>query len=206
MAYSDFTLPELVRRFGLTIIEDEDLFGSAPPQQPSALLADHLTEYVPLALALNTEKARSELIIMPVLLEVRRRLERSISLFSGAEFTVAPELGLNGVCDYILSRAREQLFIRAPVMMIVEAKNENMKASIGQCGAAMVAAQRFNEREGNAIDRTYGAVTIGDAWRFLRLDGVTLAVDRPVYYIDRIDRILGILLHAASGTVAHVGR
>jgi transketolase C-terminal domain/subunit len=55
--------------------------------------------------------------------------------------------------------------------MIVEAKNENIKGGLGQCVAEMVAAQIFNEREANAIDTIYGAVTTGEIWKFLKLGG-----------------------------------
>jgi hypothetical protein len=198
MAYSDFTLPELVKRFGLTLVEQRDLFATTPEQEPGDLLRANLIDNVPLALAIGTEKARSELIIMPVLVEMRRLLHRSVAIFSGLDFTVDPANGLNGVCDFIVSRSPEQYFIASPVMTIIEAKNENIKAGIGQCGAAMVAAQRFNEREGTGITTIYGAVTTGNTWRFLMLDGHTLFIDQPEYYIERIEKILGIFIHAVQ--------
>lgn len=73
------------------------------------------------------------MIISPVLLEVRRQAHGRISLFSGTEFNVDDEKGLVGYCDYILSRSREQLTINAPIILITEAKNENIKAGLGQC-------------------------------------------------------------------------
>ncbi|MFM8005054.1 MAG: hypothetical protein ACKO86_08930, partial [Dolichospermum sp.] len=91
------------------------------------------------------EKARSEMIITPILLEVRRKANYQISLFSGTDFNVDIERGLNGYCDFVISRSKEQLTINAPVLIIVEAKNENIKGGLGQCAAAMLAAQLFNE-------------------------------------------------------------
>ncbi|MCE7983361.1 MAG: hypothetical protein DYG89_19480 [Caldilinea sp. CFX5] len=193
MAYSDFTVQEVVRRFQLTLDEAHDLFSPVVDLQPSALLQETLAENVPLALAIQTEKARSELIIAPILVEVRRQLDRTISLFSGVDFTVDPAQGLNGVCDYIISQSREQLYIQAPVIAIVEAKNENIKAGIGQCTAALVAAQRFNERENTGITIVYGVVTTGNIWRFLKLEAQTLYVDQIEYYVDRVGAILAIL-------------
>ena len=72
MAYSDFTLKEVKQRFGLTTAEETDLFVAVPEIEISALLQAILREYTPLALAINTEKARSELLIAPVFVEVRR--------------------------------------------------------------------------------------------------------------------------------------
>jgi len=103
---------------------------------------------------------------------------------------------LNGYCDYILSDGQEQLFIAAPALMLVEAKNENLKGGLGQCLAEMVAAQIFNQREGNTIPTIYGAVTTGTNWLFLRLTGQTVEIDLTEYYLVQIDQILGIL---ASG-------
>jgi hypothetical protein len=78
--------------------------------------------------------------------------------------------------------------------MIVEAKNENIKGGLGQCVAEMIAAQLFNEREGNAIDTIYGAVTTGEIWKFLKLVGAVASIDLSDYYIVRdVPKILGIL-------------
>ncbi len=195
MAYSDFTLYSIHREFQLTIEEYDDLFSGVPEALVSSFLTEILHETRPLALAIHTEKARSELIIAPILVELRKLVGHRISLFSGVDFTVAPELGLNGVCDYIITRSPEQLFISAPTLMIVEAKNENIKGGLGQCIAAMLAARIFNQREANSIEIIYGVVTTGSAWRFLSLEGDQVLIDQREYYIDNLGKILGVLLH-----------
>jgi hypothetical protein len=146
-----------------------------------------------LATAINTEKARSELIITPILLEVRRNFNFQVGFFSGTEFNVDIESGLNGYCDYILTASAEIYEIRTPVVTLVEAKNENIKAGLGQCIAEMVAAQIFNQRQGNNITRIYGAITTGTDWKFLQLKDKNLSIDRRDYYIVEINQILGIL-------------
>ena len=194
MAYSDFDLKKVRNNFGLQIDEQPDLFAEVTPAQPSVTLANTLAETAHLAMAINTEKARSEMLIIPVLLEIWRQAQPQISLFSGTEFTVDEERGLTGYCDYILSRSKEQLTLNAPVVMIVEAKNENIKGGLGQCVAEMIAAQLFNEREGNAIETIYGAVTTGEIWKFLKLVGAVAAIDLSDYYIVRdVHKIVGIL-------------
>jgi hypothetical protein len=67
--------------------------------------------------AINTEKARSEFLIAPVLAELRRQTKHQISLFSGTEFNVDPERGLSGFCDYLISQSREQY--GSPVLMVI---------------------------------------------------------------------------------------
>lgn len=199
MAYSDFTLSKFKKSFNIHIDEENNLFANIEPIQISEQLKDNLEETTELALAINTEKARSEMIITPILLEVRRKANYQISLFSGTEFNVDAEKGLNGYCDFIVSRSKEQLTINAPVIIIVEAKNENIKGGLGQCMAAMLAAQLFNEQEGNEIKTIYGAVTTGDIWKFLKLEGADVFIDLNNYYIKELNKILGILCQGIQG-------
>ena len=199
MAYSDFTLRKFKKDFGLQIDEQRNLFSSVSALSCSDYLVQTLQENVSLAIAINTEKARSEMIISPMLLEVRRKAEGTLSLFSGTEFNVDSDRGLNGYCDYILSRSREQLTLNSPISVIVEAKNENIKEGLGQCAAEMFAAQIFNREEGNEIDVIYGAVTTGEIWKFLKLVGTIVWIDLNDYYITKdSDHILGILSQAIA--------
>ena len=200
MAYSDFTTLTKVREaFGLVIEESLDLFSDIPEVLPSSHLQTTLNENVFLATAINTEKARSELIITPVLLEVRRIFNFQIGFFSGSEFNVDVPAGLSGYCDYILTASKESYEIRTPVVTLAEAKNESIKSSLGQCIAEMVAAQLFNQRQGEAIESIYGAVTTGTDWKFLKLMDKTVWVDKRDYFINEVSRILGILTMPFKG-------
>ncbi|MCL1474923.1 hypothetical protein [Argonema antarcticum] len=196
MAYSDFKLKELVKQFDLTLNENLDLFTDILEVESSEILKVLLKENAALAVDINTEKARSEMIIAPILLEIRRQLNYQIGLFSGSEFNVAPERGLNGICDFLISLSPERLFISAPVITLVEAKKEDIKAGLGQCVAEMLAAQLFNEREENEIETIYGVVTSGTNWRFLKLEGKIVSIDTVEYYLRDVEKILGILLSA----------
>jgi hypothetical protein len=194
MAYSDFkTLTKVRQAFGLTIEESVDLFTDIPEVLPSSSLQSTLDENVFLATAINTEKARSELIITPVLLEVRRIFDFQIGFFSGSEFNVDVQAGLSGYCDYILTASKEVYEIRNPVLTLAEAKNESIKSGLGQCIAEMVAAQLFNQQNGEAITSIYGAVTMGTDWKFLKLIDQTVWIDKRDYFINEVSQILGIL-------------
>lgn len=195
MAYSDFKLPEIIKQFDLKPRENINLFSNIPEVEPSEILKLLLQENTPLALDINTEKARSEMIIAPILLEIRRLTNYGIGLFSGSEFNVAPEQGLNGICDFLISLSSENLFIKMPVVALVEAKKEDIKSGFGQCVAEMLAAQLFNEKEGNNIPIIYGVVTSGNIWRFLKLENKTIYIDSVEYYINQVAQILGILIN-----------
>ena len=195
MSYKDFTLEKVRKQFGLAIESNQDLFTRV--SQP-LLLAQEFTAYlnysVPLALSINTEKARSEMVIAPMLVQLKRLLNDQISLFSGVEFSVDSAQDLVGFCDFIISLSQQQLYISAPALIIFEAKNENIKGGLGQCLAAMVAARIFNEREGQPLPQIYGAVTTGNQWKFLRLVDQTAYVDQRDYYIDQLETLMGILV------------
>ena len=194
MAYSDFTLKRVKSDLNIKVIENEALFPNIDAIKISQFLQTMLKRNVPLALAINTEKARSELIIANILLEVKDQLKNEISFFSGIDFTVDKDRGLNGYCDFILSRSIEQFYLDTPVVTIVEAQNENITGGLGQCIAQMYGAAIFNEREGNQIACIYGAVTIGDEWKFIKLLGDTAYIDIEKYYINEIQKIIAILV------------
>lgn len=193
MPYSDFSLEKVKRTFELTTSETVDLFGDIPELECSALLTEILRYNAPLAVASNSEKARSEMIICPILLDLRRLLRERINLFSGIEFDVDSARGLNGICDFIISNSPEILFISAPVITLVEAKKENITAGLGQCVAEMLAARIFNERAGNEVSTVYGVVTTGSIWKFMKLDGSIISIDLTEYYLKDVNKILGIL-------------
>lgn len=194
MAYSDFTLKKVKTDFHLETVENISLFSDITGVETSELLTTTLERNVPLALSINTEKARSELIVINILVEVKEMLSEKISLFSGVDFTVDKERGLNGYCDYIMSQSSEQLYIDTPLVTIVEAKNENIISGIGQCIAEMYAARLYNEQEDIHLPCIYGAVTSGDEWKFLKLSGDTAYIDKPSYYLSDIQKIIGILV------------
>lgn len=193
MSYSQFTLAQAVKDFNLVLIETSKFLPDVPPITPSAILTEFLETSLPLT-ATGSEKARSEGIIYPVLWEVKRILASQVSLFSGEEFDVNPTLGLNGVCDFILSRSVEQLFIQAPVVIVTEAKKADIRTGLGQCVAEMVAAQQFNAAAERSIETVYGCVTSGTQWRFLKLEGQRVTIALTDYPLPPVDQILGFLI------------
>ncbi len=193
MAYSNFTLEEVLTAFRLEIVESIGVFSNIEPVAPSAALAAELEKKVPVAAAINTEKARSELIVANVLFELLEQFNRRISFFSGIDFSVDVESGLTGVCDFLVSLSPMQSLLQAPVIVLVEAKKDDPAPGLGQCVAEMIAAQRFNAEKGNDIPCVYGAATTGTEWKFLKLKGTCLSIDITVYPIAQCDKILGIL-------------
>jgi hypothetical protein len=201
MPYSQFTLEQIKKDFGISILEQFGIFIDIPEVDCSDFLKQTLQEHLPLALAIDTEKARSELIVMPILVELKKQQyqlqnKSQISIFSGRDFTVDASKGLNGFCDFLISYSPEQIIIEAPFVALVEAKNDNIQSGLGQCMAEMIAAQIFNEIKGNLIPTIYGVVTTGTNWKFLRLNGKTIEIDLNEYFINQLGKIFGILQSA----------
>src|SRR6266849_1200206 len=141
MSYSEFTFQSLRDQLALHLMQDAALFAHVEAVAVSEYLQTTLQENVALALNINTEKARSE-------------------------------------------------------MIIVEAKNENIKAGLPQCIAAMYAAKIYNEREHNEVERLLGIVTTGSNWKFLTLEDTHVLIDYDEYLIDQAGKILAIILQA----------
>ncbi|MFM6246485.1 MAG: hypothetical protein ACKPFD_17440 [Dolichospermum sp.] len=198
MPYSDFTLKKVRQDLAIAIHEGGRFFPDIPPVKPDDLLNQELEEGLPLVLARGSEKARSEWIISPVLTAVRRLLNRQISLFSGEDFTVDPNLGLNGICDFLISKSPTQLEIQAPAIIIIEAKKENLNGSLGQCIAEMVAAQKFNTANNITIPTIFGSVTSGTTWKFLKLEDNSVTIDITEYPIPPVEQILAFLMWMVS--------
>jgi hypothetical protein len=175
-------------------------FVTLPTADPQPEFMTIFQQWLPLAQRAKSEKAKSELLVSPILTEVRKLTHDQIQLFSGEEFNVDKEQGLNGFCDFLLSKSTTAYIIEAPIIMLVEAKKGELDVGLGQCVAEMVAAQIFNKEAGKDLENIYGSVTSGKQWQFLKLNGkdVTICLgqhfvnDANEYPVMPIERILGI--------------
>ncbi|WP_204103145.1 MULTISPECIES: hypothetical protein [Spirulina sp. CCY15215] len=193
MSYSKFSLEDIETQLGLSIQATQNPLTHAETCNVSESLREILDYNLPLALEIATEKARSEMILTPILIELKKIFDSKISLFSGREFNVDPDQGLVGFCDFLISQSPSQLIIKSPVIIIIEAKNDNIQSGLGQCIAAMYAAQIFNQRQGNAIAEIYGSVTTGTNWKFLKLVNKIVEIDVREYFLNDLGLILSIL-------------
>ena len=198
MAFESFTLELLTSRFGLSIVQNNNLYSSIASHAPSDLLTAVLKRNLPLVIGKGTEKARSEMLIAPILVEVREILEQQIAVFSGVAFNVDKKLGLYGFCDFLISQNPLLIEVQSPVIMLVEAKREDLSGGIAQCIAEMVAAKQFNRQRGQPKETIFGVVTSGTDWRFLQLEDVLITLDLREYSLTELESILGILTHMAS--------
>jgi len=192
MAYNTFTLELVKSQFSLTII-NERFCDSLPIVEPQPEFAIVFNDLLELAEGARTEKAKSELLVTPILAQATKLSGGRVKLFSGEEFNVDQEKGLNGFCDFLFSRSANPYTIDAPVFMLVEAKRGEIEFGLGQCVAEMIAAQLYNQSQGQIIPIIYGCVTSGRLWQFLKLEGDNVTIDPNNYPLIPIHKVLGIL-------------
>jgi hypothetical protein len=187
MPYADFSLEALKSVLGITAESAELFLGITPIPIPPWLAA--MIERGRRQI-LTSEKARSEFIVVPILLACQELSTQSIAIFSGQRLDVDPEHGLIGECDFILATTPSIPALQAPLVTIVEAKKHDIESGVWQCVAQMVGARIFNERSGVVDREVFGCVTNGEAWQFLKLTNQVARIDRQRYYIDNVGGIL----------------
>jgi hypothetical protein len=192
MAYNNFTLDSVKNQFKLKLI-DRKFCESLAPADPQASMLDIFNQYFALAEAAKSEKARSELLVSPILVEARKLANDRVQIFSGEEFNVDRESGLNGFCDFLFSKSDNPFTIDAPVLMLVEAKRGEIETGLGQCVAEMIGAQIYNQSQEQSIPVIYGCVTSGRLWQFIKLEGNNVTIDSTNYSVLPVQKILGIL-------------
>jgi len=190
MPYSSFTLKTVEKAFQLQETV-QNLFPTVKNLELSDWLQQTLEKGA--CLPLKSEKARSEMIIAPILLEMMEKNHRAFTIFSGETLDADADKGLNGECDFIISKAVKTYTIQAPIFALVEAKQNIVENNMGQCAAQMMGARIFNQSENQPIETIFGCVTNGDVWQFLKLENQTILIDAKKYFLDNIPQILGVL-------------
>ena len=194
-SYSKFTFDDL-KALGLrTIVIDLFAEVNISPVFPSEWLKETLRKGA--KFSLNTEKAKSEFIIAPILNELHENNEDVFSVYSGFNFNVDAEKGLQGFCDFLLAKPPLNIVPDTPIIAVVEAKlNDVITAAVPQCAAEMYATRLWNEKYNQVPQPIYGIITTGNNWLFLRfIEGMTIEIDINQYSLLQIENVLGVWQH-----------
>ncbi|TAE24751.1 MAG: hypothetical protein EAZ91_19970 [Cytophagales bacterium] len=191
MAYSDFTLDSIEETFGIKNYSRQ-LFEPLPPLALSPDLNKALKRAR--TLPIRSEKARSEWIVAPILVEVLELTNEFFTIYSGDILTADETVGLRGECDFILTKATGTFNINYPILQVVEAKKNDLDIGVPQCAAQLIGAQLFNKKKGVNLPFVYGCVTTGDEWLFMRLSGNELVIDIRKYYLVEIGELLALFV------------
>ena len=194
MAFSDFTLDDLELKLGVRNRVGL-LFDRMPPLEPGERLKDALATAQ--ELPVRSEKAKSELIVLPVLLDARLKADKFFTIYSGDMLIADESRGLKGKCDFILAKDTGSFSVNYPIIQVVEAKKNDIDEGIRQCAAQLVGARIFNEKKGVHLDRLYGCATTGDDWQFLKLEE-HLTIDSRKYYLNEVGELLAVFQYIMS--------
>ncbi len=133
--------------------------------------------------ALESEMARRETLIAPILLEVARHAEAKVRI----EFPLDVSRQLRGSLDYLLHTKTD--------FLVVEAKNEDLYRGFKQLAVELIALEKWlNDKEINFL---YGAVSTGNTWQFGKLDvnNKMIFQDLNIYTVPRqLEELLKILI------------
>jgi hypothetical protein len=135
--------------------------------------------------SLTSEAARRETLVAPILLEVVTYCQAQLRI----EYPLTVNNWLKGTLDYLLRAPRS--------FVVVEAKNDDLTRGFTQLAAELIALAHVQE-----VEILYGAVTIGDAWRFGKLDALhhTITQDITLFTVpDNLDKILRIVIGILEG-------
>ena len=206
MAYQ-FVLPESVSGFhdyfklnvpiedickALGFVFDKEIL--ALPHSDEAVLWEsdlhnRLDDTVRLA-SFTSEMARREYLIAPILVEVARQVNAKLR----SEYPVNVSEQLRGSLDYFL--------LTETRFFVVEAKNADMERGFAQLAAEMAALDKWTETSAPYL---YGAVSIGDLWRFGVLDRNrrTLTQDIKQFIIPQnLSELVAVLIGILRGESA----
>ncbi len=184
-------MDDITTKLGVRV-ESGTLGLPAVPVQVSPFLHEAIRRGMRTALLSNTEKARSEFLVAPVLDEVAELRSKQVSLFSGVSFDVSPADGLVGTVDFLFSGSKAPTMV-PPILAVVEAKNDNLANGYAQCISELIGADRRNSRRPCPL---YGAVTTGTDWQLISLDGERrlATLDDRVYQVASMAELVGTLL------------
>lgn len=164
MAYRNFSLDDLQQKFGIKN-QIKSLFAPMPPINLSEWLK--ITFENAADLPTRTEKAKSESIIFPLLMELRNNNDKFFTIYSGDNLNANEKEGLNGECGFILAKDMHTFNINYPILALVEAKNSDIAAGVPQCAAQMLGAKLFNEQKNTPVSVIYGCVTTRNFYNLL---------------------------------------
>lgn len=187
MTYSDYTLLQIEENFGIKN-QVISLFEEVQEVAPSAWLTNFLQ--IAKELPVRSEKAKSEMIVMPILIELRNNNDKYFTIYSGDHLNVDDKL--KGECDFIISKDTHSFEVNYPIIQVVEAKKNDVEIGVPQCAAQMLGAKKYNEKRGNTQNNIiYGCVTTGDNWLFMRLTD-KIEIDDKKYYLGNLNLLLGV--------------
>jgi len=136
-------------------------------------------------ISLSNETARRETLVSPIMLEVIRYCQCQMRI----EYPLNVNNWLKGNLDYLLRLTNN--------LLVIEAKKDDLTRGFTQLAVELIALSHIEEQ--NVL---YGAVTIGDVWRFGKLERSQQQITQDLNLFkvpDDLDNLLRALLGILEG-------
>jgi len=183
--YFDFNYPteEIVAEFGYSYILQVITLPESTRHNKAPIEALKETYYKILPqITLTSEMAKREFLIAPLIFELAKETDSKIYI----EYPLDIDDKLSGLLDYLI-RARQEL-------LVIEAKKGDIDKGFNQLAAELIALDKY---EDNSQPLLYGAITIGDMWRFGILDRQKKLLIKDIHSYrvpEDMAQVFGILL------------
>lgn len=152
--YFDMNNPteEIVGEFGYSFTFEVTDFPQSESYNKEIIKNLKETYYTILPkITLTSEIAKREFLIAPILLELVRTTESKVHV----EYPIELDDKLSGLLDYLI-RSKQEL-------IVIEAKKGDMDKGFNQLSVELIALDKYENSE---LPKFYGAITVGDIWRF----------------------------------------
>lgn len=171
---------EILADLGYTLKINRLLLPQSDRALPqSQTLLQQIQDTLPLV-SLSSETARREVLVAPIVLAVAVHCQAQLRI----EYALTVNDWLKGTLDYLLHAPKS--------LVIIEAKRDDLSRGFTQLAAEMIALAQAED-----LGTLYGAVTIGEAWRFGKLEQTskTITQDILLYSVPgQLEQLLQILV------------
>ncbi len=190
MAFSAFTsLDDVLRKYQIRH-RKQTFVGTGPFPPPSEYYLSEIKFSFDAQAFQRSEAFACEALIYPTLREAWRHYREQLSFFSHE--TVHADDDLRGELDYMVCRRSplSPYLPDQPILLVGEAKRDDMQKGWAQALAGMMAARRMAPPPGPVL---YGLSTTGVMWSFGKLDGNDFTEDPEGFSVTRPDELFGAL-------------
>jgi hypothetical protein len=187
MAFTDFkSIQQVQQTFNIKYTEEN--YIEYDELEPSLIFLEEFAFSRQNIDVFSSEAARCENIIYPVIREVYKKYVAKFSLWSHQ--TLSYDEILTGIPDYLITSKSPlgKTILGLPIIVIVEAKQNNFTEGWGQCLAELLAAQKLNQDETFPVQ---GVVTDGEIWHFGKLIRQVFIKNETVLAISDLKKIFG---------------
>jgi len=189
MTFKDFTSTNKVKEYYPNINLSKEKF--IPSNLNQFEIKPYLQEQIEFGLLSykSNEAFADKFLITPVLNSVWMQ-HKKLNLWT--QTYIKADENLQGRPDYMVSPLEENQYevLTLPIVVMVEAKQENFTLGWGQCLAEMLACQKMNKSEDIKI---FGIVTTGQFWEFGKLEKNKFIRDSNSYSISKLQETASIV-------------